>query len=383
MYRVLTAYDEERARHALPHVIGWEALGLEPSAFTGDGREAFRLYGSLKPDLVISDLTLPSMGGLEMLCRIKKADSSVRFIGVSSSKEASALALKLGADTVLPKPSGKKALSEALQAVINSMREEEERQLALERSTIYARAMLLSLLYAEGSGAFIRCFRPELRRGFNAVLLSAEDMCAQPELRQLLPPLSFSGRTVFLCLSKGKHTAKEPFRLSYQGSAEEALKILSRTLSSSPRVYIQGDEPSELVASAQYLRRLRMLYGNLIEAWQQGEDLGPVLRCLSKEEASDVLMQFALWKETSGNRKLAETSGAIRKARHPEELLPCFSRLLSESPPYSVSREMKESGGLSLETLSRKRLFMDPGYLSELFQEETGQSYESWLSCDN
>lgn len=53
---------------------------LQVVAETGDGAEAVRLYGTAKPDVVLMDLRLPGMGGVEATMAIRKEHPSARIV---------------------------------------------------------------------------------------------------------------------------------------------------------------------------------------------------------------------------------------------------------------------------------------------------------------
>lgn len=54
--------------------------GLRVVGSAGDGGEAYRLYKSTRPDLVIMDLTMPGMGGIEGIRRIRMWDPAARIL---------------------------------------------------------------------------------------------------------------------------------------------------------------------------------------------------------------------------------------------------------------------------------------------------------------
>lgn len=72
----------------------------------GTGREGLRLAGEHQPDLVVLDLGLPDMYGLEVLPLLKELDSppSVLVLTVRKEREVKELAFSLGADAYLTKP---------------------------------------------------------------------------------------------------------------------------------------------------------------------------------------------------------------------------------------------------------------------------------------
>jgi two-component system response regulator RegX3 len=100
--RVLVVEDEESYRQALASGLGQEGLEVELAA---DGAEALRRFSAQPPDLVLLDLVLPGMAGLEV-CRRMRQLHPVPVIVVSAlDAEAEVVdALQAGAADYVTKP---------------------------------------------------------------------------------------------------------------------------------------------------------------------------------------------------------------------------------------------------------------------------------------
>ena len=72
MYQILIADDEEKVRDLLAKNISKLPLDLEVAAVAGDGREALELALKLKPDIVITDIAMPFLNGLELIRKMRK-----------------------------------------------------------------------------------------------------------------------------------------------------------------------------------------------------------------------------------------------------------------------------------------------------------------------
>jgi two-component system chemotaxis response regulator CheY len=72
----------------------------------GNGEQAVNTYVTEKPDLILMDITMPIMDGLEALRRLKEMDSSVKVVMCSAMGQETMVvdALKLGAKDFIVKP---------------------------------------------------------------------------------------------------------------------------------------------------------------------------------------------------------------------------------------------------------------------------------------
>jgi DNA-binding NarL/FixJ family response regulator len=120
--RVLLADDHALVRAGLRKLL--ESLsGVAVVGEAGDGREALALVASKKPDLVLLDITMPGLNGLEAAERIAREHPGTRVILLSmhASEEHVLRALRAGASGYLPKDA---ALGE-LELAINAVRKGE------------------------------------------------------------------------------------------------------------------------------------------------------------------------------------------------------------------------------------------------------------------
>ncbi len=102
--RCIIADDSAFARRNLSSVL--EKIGVSVVGEASNGLETLSLYGSLHPDLVLLDITMPQLDGVETLRRIIEQDKNARVIIVSSigHKEMVWKAICLGAKSFVTKP---------------------------------------------------------------------------------------------------------------------------------------------------------------------------------------------------------------------------------------------------------------------------------------
>jgi two-component system response regulator YesN len=67
MYKVLIVDDENFIRERLKGMIPWHEYGLKVTGLAEDGEEALQIMEREEPDIVISDIRMPDMTGIEMI----------------------------------------------------------------------------------------------------------------------------------------------------------------------------------------------------------------------------------------------------------------------------------------------------------------------------
>jgi len=84
-----------------------------------NGQQALDLYNSEKPDVVILDINMPILSGLEVSKRIRESDKETKVIlfTARTDKEALLKAVELGLITYLEKPVSKEKLQQALKKI--------------------------------------------------------------------------------------------------------------------------------------------------------------------------------------------------------------------------------------------------------------------------
>lgn len=81
---ILIAEDEPYTRDVLVHYIPWEQLGISQIWEAGNGQTALDLALQHKPDIVLSDIRMPKLNGIELAKAIRKEDKNCRFIFLSA-----------------------------------------------------------------------------------------------------------------------------------------------------------------------------------------------------------------------------------------------------------------------------------------------------------
>ena len=116
--RILLADDHDVVRRGLRSLVeaqaGWEVCGEAAT-----GREAVEKAGRLRPHVVIMDITMPELNGLEATRQIRKAvpETQVLVLTVHESEELLAEALRAGAHGCMLKSDAGRELVSAIEAL--------------------------------------------------------------------------------------------------------------------------------------------------------------------------------------------------------------------------------------------------------------------------
>ena len=118
--RVLIADDNVYVRYVIRTFLKGE-VEIEICGEAVDGAEAIEKTRHLKPDLVLLDLSMPSLNGAEAALVLKKTRPDVRIIlfTMYSDKIGPSLISAIGVDAVLSKPDGMGHLVESINAVFD------------------------------------------------------------------------------------------------------------------------------------------------------------------------------------------------------------------------------------------------------------------------
>jgi two-component system, OmpR family, response regulator MtrA len=132
--RVLVVDDDPALAEMLGIVLRGE--GFDP-AFVADGAKAVQAYRDLKPDLVLLDLMLPGMSGIDV-CRAIRLESGTPIIMLTAKSDTVdvVLGLESGADDYVVKPFKPKELVARIRARLRRAEEPPAEQLAIGEVSI-------------------------------------------------------------------------------------------------------------------------------------------------------------------------------------------------------------------------------------------------------
>ncbi len=116
--KILLVEDHVIVREGLRRVL--EEQGLEVAGEAADGREAIIMAGELTPDIVIMDITMPRLNGIETTRRIRKVSPGIKVIMLTIHDEETFVykSFDAGADGYMVKENAMEDLLDAIDAVM-------------------------------------------------------------------------------------------------------------------------------------------------------------------------------------------------------------------------------------------------------------------------
>ncbi|MCL2126722.1 MAG: response regulator [Treponema sp.] len=106
MIEAMLVDDESLAIKMLLKLIDWKRLGINICATASDGKEALDAFHRYRPDLILTDIGMPGMNGLDFIKKIRETDRNTKFILISAHADFKYIqqAMRLGCADYILKP---------------------------------------------------------------------------------------------------------------------------------------------------------------------------------------------------------------------------------------------------------------------------------------
>ncbi len=126
MYRLLVVDDEANIREGMADAVPWERHGVRLVGQAADGREALERCRELHPDIVITDIRMDGLGGLDLVSRLRDEHPELRVVFVTGydTFEYAQRAIDLKASAFLVKPVLPDELVAAVRRIVEELDEE-------------------------------------------------------------------------------------------------------------------------------------------------------------------------------------------------------------------------------------------------------------------
>lgn len=118
-YKMIVADDEQIIRESLCEMIDWKSLDIEIAGCCKNGLEVLDSVIDEYPDIVMTDIVMPGLSGLELIRRMQALDRNIQFIILSGYKEFNYAqeAMKLNIMHYLLKPINEEEIIAAIEEV--------------------------------------------------------------------------------------------------------------------------------------------------------------------------------------------------------------------------------------------------------------------------
>lgn len=119
MYKLVIVDDEEEIRHALSNYIPWAEMGFEFVDSFSNGKEAYNFLKKNKIDVVLCDIKMPIMNGIEFAEKVYTENISCKIVFLSAHKEFdyARKALSFGVEDYVVKPTKYQELLNVFQKI--------------------------------------------------------------------------------------------------------------------------------------------------------------------------------------------------------------------------------------------------------------------------
>ena len=130
MYKVIFIDDEAITLRLLECAIDWERYEIEIAGTALDGKEGIELLKAVKPDIVIADIRMPNMTGVEFAEKVRSFDQDVKIVLLSAYAEFeyAQKAITFGISEYLLKPLDETKLEHLIQKLIIELEEKRKVQ---------------------------------------------------------------------------------------------------------------------------------------------------------------------------------------------------------------------------------------------------------------
>ncbi len=130
MYTVYIVDDEPPARNGLRDCVDWDRFGIQVIGEADDGETALLDICKHSPDIVISDVKMPNMDGIELCLRLRSMGRNIKIILMSAYSDVSYLksALEVDAIDYVLKPINLKEMEGIIHKAVKELDDEKNRK---------------------------------------------------------------------------------------------------------------------------------------------------------------------------------------------------------------------------------------------------------------
>lgn len=133
---LLIVDDDYQIRNGMRYGIEWESVGITQVETSANGIEALQLIEKNSPDIVVADIQMPGMNGLDMVKKIREINDKIRVIFISAYSEFNYCrqALLLGANDYVLKPIQMDEFIEVIRKNVEALNQEKMQEMHYKKA---------------------------------------------------------------------------------------------------------------------------------------------------------------------------------------------------------------------------------------------------------
>lgn len=138
MYKVIIVDDERLIREGIAMTVNWQELNIELVGTAQNGMKALELIDKNHPDIVITDIKMPVLSGLDLIDKTRQKYPDINFIILSGygEFELASKAMSYGVKHYILKPCSESKIMDVLKEVIADIKKSQNKELILSYDDI-------------------------------------------------------------------------------------------------------------------------------------------------------------------------------------------------------------------------------------------------------
>ena len=425
MLKAILADDEDIVRESMEKWIPWKELGIMLVGSASDGEEAYEMIIRERPDIVITDIRMPKIDGLELIRRVHCRLKDTGFIILSGFGEFSYAqkAMRYGVRHYMLKPARKEDLRDNLLELRNEIEAKRRERMNVvaesgEKYSFYLqRGMMIEVLSDPSAvdGIIERSmslspFDPsEILTAFSSQVLDVQHFISvmiaavrRRGIRMPIFPVSAGGRVFFILDADAEETrgisddmrkAGGVFLGAEKGTPSDLISMFIREAGKAGEAAIydsDGHREAVKVSSpdgghTELISRYRAAIGGASDPSLM-DDAAAVFRSMELGEAEALFVRMAI--NGTDYALLFRELGDVKTIDDLISLARSFTdhKVPGERDPFPADTVRKyinehfQNPEISLKWVSENVVYMNPEYLSRLFQRDVGQRFTDYLN---
>lgn len=355
MYSIVLVDDEAEVRDSMADGVDWAKLGFEVKGLAQNGLEALGLIEAEEPDVVMTDIKMPYMDGLQLSAKIRERYDNMKIVIFSGYDDFSYAkeAIKYKVENYIMKPINSRELEEAMLDIKKLLDNERDTERNLK---------LLAERYADGLPRITESLLQQLLRG-----VLNDDIKRQ--LSENRPDMVFAGAWIVASIKvEAENNSAE---LIYKAIEDELQKkhviAAVRENDKIDIIFAQGDVEIVINAIENLERNMMHLFGVEIRC-----GIGcprDMLGCITESYAEAMK---ALGELSFEEGRAIRYFGDMSKSKGEEDNSPVAKAIAFIRLNYSDAT-------LSVETVADSVGFSH-SYFSSIFKKETGEACSSFIT---